>query len=92
MTTLTIKDLSVAAADLDSRAMSAVRGGTNFGYKLPIFDLSSMKVSNDVTQYTAQDQATEANTGVNAAWMKNVHANVKPTQDATTNSYLNIGH
>ena len=90
MTTLSIKDISIAA-DLDSRAMSNVRGGLFTGFRSPLIDASSFKVSNDVAQYTQQMQNTEVNTGDNAAWMKHVSATVTPTQESSNTNTVNIG-
>jgi hypothetical protein len=89
MSTLIIRDIALNA-EMARNEMSAVRGGTGIGF-MPVFDASKFRLSNDVTQYTGQSQATMANTGVNDAWVKNISANVKPHQDSDTNSYVNVG-
>jgi hypothetical protein len=88
MTTLTIKDLHIAA-DLDSRAMSAVRGGTGWGF--PMIDVSKFSLSNSAQQLASQEQNTLANTGVNAAFAQKIHADVDPTQKARNTNTINLG-
>ncbi len=84
MTTLTIKDLHIAA-DLDSRAMSSVRGG----YDFPLVDISKFDLTSNAQQLAQQEQNTMANVGVNAAWAKNIHANVNPSQKAHNDNTVN---
>jgi hypothetical protein len=88
MTTLTIKDLHLAS-DLDSRAMSAVRGG--MGWNLPLIDVSKFGLSNTAQQFTQQEQNTMANTGVNAAFAQKIHADVNPSQKSKNDNTVNVG-
>ena len=81
MKSLTIKDLSITE-ELDSRAMSAVRGGT-----LPSFwpgvSVSSYESSFNVTQLISQSQNTLNNNGNNVAFADHIDSTVKPVQKAT---------
>jgi hypothetical protein len=95
MTTLTIKDLSVAAAELDSRAMSAVRGGTHSDYYMPVmpfqsFKASSLDANTQIQQYTNQNQTTSLPQGVDAAWLEGNHNKSNPYQNAYTNANVSI--
>jgi hypothetical protein len=90
MSTLIIRDIA-RSAELSRNEMSAVRGGTRSLFPMfPLFDASSLKVDNSVAQFTQQSQTTIANTGVNVADAKNIHANVNPHQSSSSNSTVNI--
>jgi hypothetical protein len=89
MTKLTINDLHIAQ-DLDSRAMSDVRGGT--GFVMPLFDASRFSLSNSTQQLAQQEQNTMANTGVNVAFAKDIHAKVDPKQTAHNDNSLYVGY
>jgi hypothetical protein len=91
MTTLTIKDLTVAA-DLDSSAMSAVRGGTKafampsfFG---PSFSFASSEFNFSASQGLGQEQNTQVNNGNNVAFASGITSNVNPTQNGSNNIRL----
>ena len=82
MTALQIKDLSVTEA-LDTRAMSAVRGGTYKGgqsYMQPYFDKSSF--SFNAEQVIGQTQNIVNNNGNNVAFSHDITSTIKPTQTA----------
>jgi hypothetical protein len=85
MTTLLIKDLSVAEA-LDTRAMSAVRGGTYKGmpaHMLPYFGgVTKNEFSFDASQLIGQTQNVVNNNGNNVAFSHDISSTVKPTQTA----------
>ena len=81
MKSLTIKDLSITE-ELDSRAMSAVRGGTLPGF-WPGVSVSSYESSFNVTQLISQSQNTLNNNGNNVAFADHIDSTVKPVQKAT---------
>lgn len=86
MKSLTIKDLSVTE-ELDSRAMSAVRGGT-----LPSFwpgvSVSSYDASFNATQLINQSQNTISNNGNNVAFSGPIYSKVEPHQNATNTNEI----
>ena len=89
MHTLIIKDLAVTA-ELDTKAMAAVRGGTGQSwtlskdsYKPQMPDLP--KFSFDAKQSLGQDQQTLVNNGNNAAFVCGINATVEPHQTGTNN-------
>ena len=87
MTTLLIKDLAVAEA-LDTRAMSAVRGGTYKGmpgYMTPYFGVEKNSFSFDASQLIGQTQNIVNNNGNNVAFAHDITSTVKPTQTANNN-------
>jgi hypothetical protein len=99
MTSLIISDLAVTE-QLDSRSMSAVRGGTYGGcyvpapsYCLPSADygmspmgsFSKSDFSFDATQLLNQSQNTQVNNGNNVAFASGITSNVKPTQTGSNN-------
>jgi hypothetical protein len=88
MKSLTIKDLAITE-ELDSRAMSAVRGGT-----LPSFwpgvSVSSYEASFNATQLISQSQNTLNNNGNNVAFATDIHSTVKPTQTANNHNTVNF--
>lgn len=88
MKTLTIKDLAITE-ELDSRAMSAVRGG--YGFYFPSVDVSKTSLSFNTQQLAQQEQNTYNQNGVNAAFATGIHSDVKPVQTAHNNSNINIG-
>jgi hypothetical protein len=81
MKSLTIKDLSITE-ELDSRAMSAVRGGNLPGY-YPGINVSSYESSFGATQLITQSQNTLVNNGNNVAFADHLDSNVKPKQTGT---------
>ena len=88
MKSLTIKDLSVTE-ELDSRAMSAVRGGNLPGY-WPGINVSSYEASFDATQLISQSQNTLNNNGNNVAFASDIHSKVDPKQTATNKNTINF--
>ncbi|WP_136415835.1 hypothetical protein [Herbaspirillum sp. ST 5-3] len=92
MAILIIKDLSVTA-ELDSKAMTAVRGGTSKGYTpsySPLFSISKSDFSFDASQLLGQSQETVVNNGNNVAFASGITANVNPTQTGTNT--INFGY
>jgi hypothetical protein len=79
MKTLIIKDLSIAT-ELDAKAMAAVQGG--MGKYAPLFSLNKDEFKFSAEQVIGQQQSTEVNNGINAAFVSDITANVKPKQDA----------
>jgi hypothetical protein len=88
MKSLTIKDLSITE-ELDSRAMSAVRGGTLPSY-WPGFSVSSFDASFDSAQLISQSQKTINNNGNNVAFATDIHSTVDPKQTATNKNTINF--
>lgn len=96
MTTLIIKDLSVAT-DLDRSAMASVRGGTYKGYKgmpsyclpdcwtPPSYGANPSSFSFDASQSIGQSQNVMNNNGNNAAFVHGITSTVNPTQTAHNN-------
>lgn len=85
MTNLTINDLAMTA-ELDRKAMSAVRGGMmkgGYGY-LPVFDSAKHDFSFTATQLTSQEQNNVNETGNNVAFASDIHSTFKPSQSSTT--------
>ena len=83
MTTLMIKDLAVTAA-LDSKAMSAVHGGSKglpSYFTGPQFAVSKNDFSFDASQMMAQTQNTVVNNGNNVAFADCITSNVNPHQN-----------
>jgi hypothetical protein len=87
MKSLTIKDLSITE-ELDSRAMSAVRGGNLPGW--PGINVSSYEASFDATQLITQSQNTLNNNGNNVAFASGIHSTVDPKQTATNKNTINF--
>ncbi|SAK65951.1 hypothetical protein AWB79_03278 [Caballeronia hypogeia] len=87
MKTLTIKDLPVTE-QLDSRAMSAVRGG--YSIYFPSYQ-SSFDFSATVQQLANQSQNTNVVNGNNVAFAHDITANTHPVQDAKNISNINFG-
>ena len=85
MTHLTISDLAITA-ELDRKAMSAVRGGMmKGGYScLPMFDSAKHDFSFSATQLTSQEQKNINETGNNAAFVSGISSTFKPNQSSTS--------
>ncbi|QDZ28050.1 hypothetical protein [Noviherbaspirillum sp. UKPF54] len=97
MQTIIIKDLAVTA-DLDRKAMHAVRGGTGSGYMPsyspyswggPSLDFNKSDFNFNATQSLGQSQNTVVNNGNNVAFASGITANVNPTQTGSNN--INFG-
>jgi hypothetical protein len=88
MKSLTIKDLSVTE-ELDSRAMSAVRGG-NLPSFWPGYNSSSTSLSFGAEQLISQTQTTINNNGNNVAFASGISSTVKPTQTANNYNTVNF--
>ena len=95
MTTLTIKDLSIAT-ELDHSAMASVRGGTYKGYhgslslcspgvELPDYTAPVNKYSFDASQMIGQTQNVVNNNGNCVAFSGCIDSTVNPTQSAKNN-------
>ncbi|MEZ0601008.1 hypothetical protein ACAX43_02440 [Paraburkholderia sp. IW21] len=87
MNTLMIKDLSITA-QLDSKAMSAVRGG--FGYPSSYFNFNPVYAPNNSKQVTAtQLISNEMNiqnaNGNNAAFVAGVTTTIDPHVSSSNN-------
>ncbi|GIZ53678.1 hypothetical protein [Noviherbaspirillum aridicola] len=91
MQALLIKDLSIAA-DLDASAMSAVSGGTGYGYCMPAACTPSWpkwdypmpgksgNIDFNASQMLGQSQNTTVNNGNNVAFASGISASVNPSQ------------
>ncbi|MFM0341672.1 hypothetical protein [Paraburkholderia fungorum] len=91
MNTLTIKDLSITA-QLDSKAMSAVRGG--YGYPsssffnfTPVYAPNNSKVV-DATQLISTTMNIENANGNNAAFVAGVTTTIDP--HVTSSNNINV--
>jgi hypothetical protein len=87
MKSLTIKDLSVTE-ELDSRAMSTVRGGNLPGW--PSYSSTSADFSFASQQLISQSQNTINNNGNNVAFASGISSTVKPTQTANNSNTINF--
>ncbi|SAL27122.1 hypothetical protein [Caballeronia telluris] len=87
MKSLMIKDLAVTE-ELDSRAMSAVRGGNAF--YLPGYDFSKLDVSVNTQQGIGQTQNVFNQNGNNVAFATDIDSKVKPIQKADNTNTVNI--
>jgi hypothetical protein len=96
MTTLLIKDLT-KTADLDTKEMAAVTGGTGAYPAMPAFVMPSFGPSlsltkNDfnfaATQGLSQSQNTLVNNGNNVAFASGITSNVHPSQSGSNNISL----
>jgi hypothetical protein len=89
MKTLMISDLTVST-ELDSKAMTAVSGGSYwYGWGGPSYS-SREHTDIDVTmfnadQFVGQTQNIETATGINAAFVENLQSNVRSGQRAANN-------
>jgi len=88
MKSLTIKDLSITE-ELDSRAMSAVRGG-NLPSFWPGYSSSTTSLSLSAEQLISQSQNTISNNGNNVAFASGISSTVKPTQTANNSNTVNF--
>ena len=88
MKSLSIKDLSVTE-ELDSRAMSAVRGG-NLPSFWPGYNSSTTSLSFNAEQLISQSQNTINNNGNNVAFASGISSTVKPTQTASNHNTVNF--
>ena len=90
MNTLMIKDLSVTA-QLDSKAMSAVRGGYGYGYpSSSFFNFTPVYTpNNSKTVYATQLISNEVNiqnaNGINAAFVAGVTTTIDPHVSSSNN-------
>jgi hypothetical protein len=87
MKSLMIKDLAVTE-ELDSRAMSAVRGG--FAYFAPSFDFTQLGVSVNTQQGIGQTQKVLNENGNNVAFATDISSTVKPIQKADNTNTVNV--
>ncbi|MFT4510382.1 hypothetical protein [Caballeronia sp. 15711] len=88
MKSLSIKDLSVTE-ELDSRAMSVVRGGNLPGF-WPGVNVSSYEASFSADQLISQTQNTLNNNGNNVAFASGIHSTVDPKQTASNKNTINF--
>ncbi|WP_194724958.1 hypothetical protein [Noviherbaspirillum malthae] len=84
MKTLIIKDLP-AAAELDAKSMTAVRGGTGFHrmpalFASPLVSISKHELNFGAEQLLGQEQNTQVNNGNNVAFASGIKSTVNPTQ------------
>ncbi|KQR81751.1 hypothetical protein ASG35_05550 [Burkholderia sp. Leaf177] len=84
MKSLNIKDLAITE-ELDSREMSAVRGGTMFGY-FPAYSSTVAYGSFSADQFIGQTQNTMSQNGNNVAFATDIKSKVDPHQTATNNN------
>ena len=87
MNTLTIKDLSITA-QLDSKAMSAVRGG--YGYPSSYFSFDPVYAPNNsktvnATQLINTSMSIQNANGNNAAFVAGVTTTINPHVSASNN-------
>ena len=95
MNTLMIKDLSITA-QLDSKAMSAVRGGTGYGYGYPsssFFNFTPVYAPNnskvvDATQLISTTMNIQNANGNNAAFVAGVTTTIDP--HVTSSNNINV--
>ncbi|KAA1010741.1 hypothetical protein FVF58_17905 [Paraburkholderia panacisoli] len=90
MNTLMIKDLSITE-QLDSKAMSAVRGGTGYGYPSssyfnfsPVYAPNNSKTVNATQMISTATYIQNAN-GNNAALVSGITTNINPTVESSNN-------
>ncbi|ASL47046.1 hypothetical protein bAD24_III06610 [Burkholderia sp. AD24] len=90
MNTLTIKDLSITA-QLDSKAMSAVRGGYGYGFPSssyfsfdPVYAPNNSKTVN-ATQLINTSMSIQNANGNNAAFVAGVTTTINPHVSASNN-------
>ena len=92
MNTLMIKDLSIAE-QLDSRAMSAVRGGNGFGPSSSYFNFTPVYAPNnsktvDGTQLISATMNIQNATGNDAAFVAGVTTTIAPHMTSNNNIYV----
>ncbi len=90
MTTLMIKDLSITG-QLDSKAMSAVRGG--FGPSTSYFNFSPLYAPNfckkvDATQLISNELNIQNANGNNVAFAADITSTINPSVTSTNNIYV----
>ena len=92
MNTLMIKDLSIAE-QLDSKAMSAVRGGNGYGYPsssyfsfAPVYAPNKSKTI-DATQLISTTMNIQNANGNNAAFVADVTTTIDPHVTSSNNIY-----
>jgi hypothetical protein len=90
MNTLMIKDLSITE-QLDSKAMSAVRGGTGYGYPSssyfnfsPVYAPNNSKTVNATQMISTATYIQNAN-GNNAALVSGITTTINPTVESSNN-------
>ena len=88
MNSLIIKDLAVTT-ELDSRTMSAVRGGNSRSIFPPTTSLSSACRSS-AQQLIGQTQNVFNENGNNVAFADDIGSSVKPVQKASNTNTLNV--
>jgi hypothetical protein len=88
MKSLTIKDLAITE-ELDSRAMSAVRGGYLPSF-FPGYSSTTSDLSFNAQQFISQSQNTLNYNGNNVAFASDIHSTVKPTQTANNYNTVNL--
>ncbi|MGF6769911.1 hypothetical protein P3T18_002390 [Paraburkholderia sp. GAS199] len=92
MNTLTIKDLSITE-QLDSKAMSAVRGGTGYCYpSSQYFNFTPVCAPNnsktvDATQMISTVMNIQNANGNNAAFVSGIDSSINPHVSASNNIY-----
>ena len=84
MKALSIKDLSVTS-ELDTRAMTAVHGGTGYHkmpalFASPLFSVAKSELNFGAQQALGQEQNTLVNNGNNVAFASGIKSTVNPTQ------------
>jgi hypothetical protein len=82
MNTLMIKDLSITE-QLDSKAMSAVRGGNGFGPSSSYFNFTPMYAPNNSKTLNIENA-----TGNNAAFVAGVTTTIDPHLNSSNNIYV----
>jgi hypothetical protein len=90
MTTLMLKDLSITE-QLDSKAMSAVRGG--FGPSTSYFNFSPLYAPNhskkvDATQLISNELNIQNANGNNVAFAADITSTINPSVTSTNNIYV----
>jgi hypothetical protein len=86
MNSLMIKDLAVTE-ELDSRAMSAVRGGT---FYFPGYSVSKTDFTFNTQQLIGQTQNVINENGNNVAFATDIDSKVKPIQKANNSNTINV--
>ena len=92
MNTLMIKDLSITE-QLDSKAMSAVRGGTGYGYpSTSYFNFSPVVAPNnskkiDATQLISNELNMQNANGNNVAFTAGLTSTLNPCVTSSNNIY-----
>ena len=86
MNSLMIKDLAVTE-ELDSRAMSAVRGGT---FYFPGYSVSKTDFTFNTQQLIGQTQNVINENGNNVAFATDIDSKVKPVQKANNSNTINV--